>query len=535
MTHDRRPAPPPTHRRPARRPRVRRALPCDAGARRPVRRAVHHRRALDGHLLPAELPGRRAEAVERELLPHGRRRARGGPARLQALPARRRARLPEWDLRDDLAAARCGSSPTASSSARACPGLAGRLGYTPRHLTRVLTPSSARAARARPGAPCADRARTAHLDRRCAWPTSRSRRASAASASSTTPSAPSTSAARSSCARPHAYAAGGPRRVGRRPPASCACACPRGPRSTPQACSPGSRPRARRRRGGRARPLRAHARAARPDPRSRGLAAAPDRPAIDVEARLASLADLAPLVARVRRLFDLDADAIAIDAALAADPALAPSVAANPGIRMPGTLDPHELVVPSAHRAAGLRGLGSHVAHAARGRARRGRVRRPHAHAVPHARGDRRGGRRGAARTGGPHPHDRRRVRRLAAGELVVAPSASARTSAPTCSRPPASARGPPGYLAMRVTREPDELLGPTWRSERRGATRPPGRGEGADRRAARVGAVAQLRLDAPLARRGIRLIADHAVVAVGERSAGFVVRLAQRRARRAR
>lgn len=67
-------------------------------------------------------------------------------------------------------------------------------------------------------------------------------------------------------------------------------------------------------------------------------------PAIDVEARLSSLADLPPLVARVRRLFDLDADAVAIDELLGADPAVAASVAATPGIRVPGALDPHELV-----------------------------------------------------------------------------------------------------------------------------------------------------------------------------------------------
>ena len=67
-------------------------------------------------------------------------------------------------------------------------------------------------------------------------------------------------------------------------------------------------------------------------------------PSIDVEARLSTLADLPPLVARVRRLFDLDADAVAIDSALALDPRLATSVAAVPGIRVPGCLDPHELV-----------------------------------------------------------------------------------------------------------------------------------------------------------------------------------------------
>ena len=48
------------------------------------------------------------------------------------------------------------------------------------------------------------------------------------------------------------------------------------------------------------------------------------------------------LLPRIRRLFDLDADSTTIDAHLAADPALTPSVAARPGIRLPGSLDPHE-------------------------------------------------------------------------------------------------------------------------------------------------------------------------------------------------
>ncbi|MWB99183.1 AlkA N-terminal domain-containing protein [Agromyces seonyuensis] len=60
---------------------------------------------------------------------------------------------------------------------------------------------------------------------------------------------------------------------------------------------------------------------------------------------LASLADVGTAVARIRRLLDLDADPAAIDAALAADPALAPLVAAAPGIRVPGAVDPHELVI----------------------------------------------------------------------------------------------------------------------------------------------------------------------------------------------
>ncbi|MBT2530529.1 DNA-3-methyladenine glycosylase 2 family protein [Arthrobacter sp. ISL-48] len=57
------------------------------------------------------------------------------------------------------------------------------------------------------------------------------------------------------------------------------------------------------------------------------------------------LRDLPALLSRVRRLFDLDADPVAIDNALAVDTRLAPSVAATPGIRMPGALDPQELLV----------------------------------------------------------------------------------------------------------------------------------------------------------------------------------------------
>jgi AraC family transcriptional regulator of adaptative response / DNA-3-methyladenine glycosylase II len=62
-------------------------------------------------------------------------------------------------------------------------------------------------------------------------------------------------------------------------------------------------------------------------------------------ATLASVADIAPLVSRVRRLLDLDADARAIDEALGADPVLAPLVAATPGIRLPGSVDPAETLV----------------------------------------------------------------------------------------------------------------------------------------------------------------------------------------------
>ncbi|GAA2931737.1 Ada metal-binding domain-containing protein [Microbacterium luteolum] len=66
---------------------------------------------------------------------------------------------------------------------------------------------------------------------------------------------------------------------------------------------------------------------------------------LHLRARVAQLGDLAPLVATVRRIFDLDADPIAIDEALAAHPELVPLVARTPGIRVPGSADPHEMLI----------------------------------------------------------------------------------------------------------------------------------------------------------------------------------------------
>ncbi|GAB3081130.1 AlkA N-terminal domain-containing protein [Micromonospora schwarzwaldensis] len=61
--------------------------------------------------------------------------------------------------------------------------------------------------------------------------------------------------------------------------------------------------------------------------------------------RLADMRDVAPAVARCRRLLDLDADPVAVDAVLADDPALAPAVAAEPGVRLPHAVDGFETAV----------------------------------------------------------------------------------------------------------------------------------------------------------------------------------------------
>ena len=60
---------------------------------------------------------------------------------------------------------------------------------------------------------------------------------------------------------------------------------------------------------------------------------------------LADPRDVVPAVARVRRLLDLDADSAAVDELLGSDPALAPLVAAWPGMRVPGAVDGLEMAV----------------------------------------------------------------------------------------------------------------------------------------------------------------------------------------------
>jgi AraC family transcriptional regulator of adaptative response / DNA-3-methyladenine glycosylase II len=60
---------------------------------------------------------------------------------------------------------------------------------------------------------------------------------------------------------------------------------------------------------------------------------------------LADLRDLPTATSRCRRLLDLDADPVAVDDQLAADPLLAPLVAAAPGRRVPRTVDGVEFAV----------------------------------------------------------------------------------------------------------------------------------------------------------------------------------------------
>ncbi|MFG2904418.1 DNA-3-methyladenine glycosylase 2 family protein [Kitasatospora sp. NPDC048286] len=71
----------------------------------------------------------------------------------------------------------------------------------------------------------------------------------------------------------------------------------------------------------------------------------PTRGWLDCRLLLTDLRDLPTAVQRLRILFDLDADPLAVDEQLGADPLLGPLVRERPGLRSPGHVDPHELAV----------------------------------------------------------------------------------------------------------------------------------------------------------------------------------------------
>ena len=72
---------------------------------------------------------------------------------------------------------------------------------------------------------------------------------------------------------------------------------------------------------------------------------APEQSALRVIVRFPRLEMLPTIIARIRRMFDLSADPAAIASALSTDPLLAPLVAAQPGLRVPGGWDPFEIAV----------------------------------------------------------------------------------------------------------------------------------------------------------------------------------------------
>ncbi len=67
--------------------------------------------------------------------------------------------------------------------------------------------------------------------------------------------------------------------------------------------------------------------------------------AVPCVVRVSDLRDVAAATERCRRLLDADCDPVAVDAALADDPVLAPLVGAHPGLRVPGQVDGDEIAL----------------------------------------------------------------------------------------------------------------------------------------------------------------------------------------------
>ncbi|HKP20161.1 MAG TPA: AlkA N-terminal domain-containing protein [Thermoleophilaceae bacterium] len=71
----------------------------------------------------------------------------------------------------------------------------------------------------------------------------------------------------------------------------------------------------------------------------------PEAAGVRVELELDDAADAEEALARVRRLFDVEADPAPIGAVLGADPLLRPLVRERPGLRVPGAMDGFEIAV----------------------------------------------------------------------------------------------------------------------------------------------------------------------------------------------
>ena len=335
---------------------------------RPLRRLVLHRGRHHRDLLPAELPGGAAQAAEHEVLPERRRRPAGRIPGLQAVPAGRQPRLAAVER----ARRPGGPGHAADRRRRHRPRRRARAGR-PARLQRPpdRAPAARRARRgpagpgpgaAGPDRPPADRDQRAADGRRRVRGRVRQHQ--------------DVQRHRARGLRPlpdRAAQARGPRAA--RPPrrARCRCGCRSARRCSPTTCSatwprppcPGSR-------SGGTGPTGA------PCACRTGTASwrcGPSRSTSPASCRLTDLRDLAIAISRCRRLLDLDADPVAVDDLLRADPVLAPLVAKAPGRRVPRTVDAAEFAVRVGARPAGLHGGGPDPRRPAGDRARRARSR----------------------------------------------------------------------------------------------------------------------------------------------------------------
>ncbi len=195
---------------------------------------------------------------------------------------------------------------------------------------------------------------------------------------------------------------------------------------------------------------------------------------------------LAPPLAGARRLFDLDADPVAVDQTLAADPALAAPVAAEPGVRVPRAVDGFEMAVraiatqqvslASARTTlihlldhTGTVDQGVSVPESVSGRREvlgrpdgslRGFATAAEVLGVPDS---------GFRMPGGRRETIRAVARAVAAGELDLEPGGDREETVRRLTAIPGVGAWTAGYLAMRALGDPDTFL-PTDLAVRRGA-----------------------------------------------------------------
>lgn len=245
---------------------------------------------------------------------------------------------PEWNLRDDLASRAMRLVHDGVVEREGVPGLAARLGYTPRHLTRVLTAELGAGPLALARAHRAQTARTllaatdlpvADIAFASGFGSLRQFNDTIAAVYRATPTELRALARRGAPAIP------APGTISLRLPARAPFDGPGLFRFFADHAIRGFEEADDTRF---ARPLRLPGGRADIEVRLDGAG-------VVLDARLGALSDLPTLTARVRRMFDLDADSVAIDSHLARDPDLAPLVAATPGIRIAGSADPEEALV----------------------------------------------------------------------------------------------------------------------------------------------------------------------------------------------
>ncbi len=176
---------------------------------------------------------------------------------------------------------------------------------------------------------------------------------------------------------------------------------------------------------------------------------------------LPSLPAVRPAVAALRRLFDLDADPLAVDEALGADPVLAPLVQARPGLRVPGTVDGFELavraVVGQQVSVAGARTLlGRVVARCAGGEAGEAAALEGPSHAFPSPAVVAAADLSGLGLTGRRVDTLRRLAECVADGGLSLAPGADLAQARDRLLALPGIGPWTADYVAMRALADPD-------------------------------------------------------------------------------